>query len=68
MSQSSYSRSPSSPAGAGAGASAGDDAEAGAIALVRQALEKLRFGAVHLTVHEGRLVQIEVTEKTRLTA
>ncbi|MBT2186433.1 YezD family protein [Sphingobium nicotianae] len=44
------------------------DHEAGALALVRQALEKLKFGAVHLTVHEGRLVQIEVTEKTRLTA
>lgn len=47
---------------------AGEDTETGALALVRQALEKLRFGAVHLTVHEGRLVQIEVTEKTRLTA
>ncbi len=44
------------------------DHHAGALALVRQALEKLKFGAVHLTVHEGRLVQIEVTEKTRLTA
>ncbi len=62
MSQSSYGASPAPPA------AAGDDAETGALALVRQALEKLRFGAVHLTVHEGRLVQIEVTEKTRLTA
>jgi len=44
------------------------DPNAHALALVRQALEKLKFGAVHLTVHEGRLVQIEVTEKTRLTA
>lgn len=45
-----------------------DDHQTSALALVRQALEKLKFGAVHLTVHEGRLVQIEVTEKTRLTA
>ncbi len=44
------------------------DPHATALALIRQALEKLRFGAVHLTVHEGRLVQIEVTEKTRLPA
>jgi hypothetical protein len=44
------------------------DQRASALALVRQALETLKFGAVHLTVHEGRLVQIEVTEKTRLTA
>lgn len=41
---------------------------ANALALVAQALETLKFGAVHLTIHEGRLVQIEVTEKTRLTA
>ena len=38
------------------------------IALVRQALDRLKFGAVHLTVLEGRLLQIEVTEKTRLSA
>lgn len=63
MSQSSSRSSLSPPAGVGH-----DDHETGALALVRQALEKLRFGAVHLTVHEGRLVQIEVTEKTRLTA
>ncbi|HWJ71011.1 MAG TPA: YezD family protein [Sphingobium sp.] len=62
MSQSSSGPSPGPSAGAG------DDPETGTFALVRQALDKLRFGAVHLTVHEGRLVQIEVTEKIRLTA
>jgi hypothetical protein len=36
------------------------------LALVREALARLRFGAINLTVHEGRLVQIEVTEKRRL--
>lgn len=41
---------------------------ANALALIGEALDKLKFGAVHLTIHEGRLVQIEVTEKTRLTA
>ena len=45
-----------------------DDRHAAALGLVRQALDQLKFGAVHLTVHEGRLVQIEVTEKTRLNA
>lgn len=44
------------------------DPHAAALSLVQRALERLKFGAVHLTVHEGRLVQIEVTEKTRLTA
>lgn len=35
---------------------------------VRGALEALRFGSVTLTVHDARVVQIDVTEKTRLTA
>lgn len=34
---------------------------------VRQALTGLRFGAVLLTVHEGRVVQIDVTEKRRIS-
>ena len=36
------------------------------LASVREALTGLRFGTVVLTVHEGRLVQIDVTEKKRL--
>lgn len=32
---------------------------------IREALARLRFGAIQLTVHEGKLVQIEVTEKRR---
>jgi hypothetical protein len=36
------------------------------IASVRQALAGLRFGQVSVTVHEGRVVQIDVTEKKRL--
>ena len=36
------------------------------IASVREALEGLRYGTVSLTVHEGRVVQIDVTEKKRL--
>lgn len=34
---------------------------------VKAALEKLRYGQVALTVHEGKVVQIEVTEKQRFT-
>lgn len=37
------------------------------LALVAEVLARLRFGDIRLTVHEGRLVQIDVTEKTRLT-
>lgn len=36
------------------------------IASVRDALSGLKFGNVSLTVHEGRVVQIDVTEKRRL--
>jgi len=36
------------------------------IASVREALLGLKFGSVSLTVHEGRIVQIDVTEKKRL--
>ena len=35
------------------------------IALILSALEKLRFGAINITVHEGRLVQVDVTERSR---
>lgn len=38
------------------------------IALVREKVEGLRFGVVQLVVHEGRVTQIERTEKTRLPA
>ena len=36
------------------------------IASVREALQGLRYGAIALTIHEGRVVQIDVTEKKRL--
>ena len=38
------------------------------IASVREALNDLRFGSISLTVHDGRVVQIDVTEKRRLVA
>lgn len=36
------------------------------LALVREKVESLRFGVVQLIVHDGRVTQIERTEKTRL--
>ena len=38
------------------------------LALVREKVEHLRFGLVQLVVHEGRVTQIECTEKVRLPA
>ena len=37
------------------------------IASVAEAIARLRFGGIALTVHDGRVVQIEVTERQRFT-
>lgn len=37
------------------------------VRAVLDALAKLRFGAIQLTVHEGKLVQVDVTERKRFT-
>lgn len=34
---------------------------------VRTVLEGLRFGSITLTVHDARVVQVDVTEKTRFS-
>jgi hypothetical protein len=33
--------------------------------VVAEALSRLRYGTVQLTVHDGRLVQVDVTERRR---
>ncbi len=35
------------------------------IAEIQHAIEQLRFGSVEITVHEGRVTQIEKREKVR---
>lgn len=37
------------------------------LALVSEALAGMRFGVIQLTVHDGKLVQIDVTERRRFT-
>ena len=37
-----------------------------AIAAIRESLQRLRFGAIAITIHDGRIVQLDVTEKRRL--
>ncbi len=34
--------------------------------IVRQKVTEMRFGSVQIIVHEGRVTQVESTEKTRL--
>ncbi len=36
------------------------------VAIVREKVAGLRYGVVQLVVHDGRVTQIERTEKTRL--
>lgn len=36
------------------------------IDIVRQKVGAMRFGSVQIIVHEGRVTQVESTEKTRL--
>jgi hypothetical protein len=37
-----------------------------ALAAIRAHLERIRFGSIEITVHDGRIVQLDVTEKTRI--
>lgn len=36
--------------------------------IVRQKVAAMRFGSVQIVVHEGRVTQVESTEKTRFAA
>ena len=36
------------------------------VEIVRRKVDAMRFGSVQIVVHEGRVTQVESTEKTRL--
>ena len=40
--------------------------DAAALLAVQQALSSIKFGVVQITVQDGRIVQIDKTEKIRL--
>ena len=42
-----------------------DETAAAALGAVAAAVARLRYGAIGLTVHDGRVVQLEVTERQR---
>jgi len=35
--------------------------------VVAEALDRLRYGVIQLTVHDGKLMQVDVTERRRFT-
>jgi hypothetical protein len=37
-----------------------------ALSAIQGYLRKLRFGSIAITVHDGKIVQLDVTEKRRL--
>ncbi|MCX6848449.1 MAG: YezD family protein [Verrucomicrobia bacterium] len=37
------------------------------VGIVKQKVSALRFGSLQIIVHEGRVTQVESTEKTRLS-
>lgn len=37
------------------------------IATISDAISRLRYGAITLTVHDGKLVQMDVTERQRFS-
>ena len=38
-----------------------------AIGVILDSLKRIRFGSISVTVHEGKVVQLDITEKRRLT-
>ncbi len=38
------------------------------LGVVRDKVAAIRFGSVQITVHEGRVTQVEANEKTRIAA
>lgn len=45
-----------------------DGSETDWLDVVRRNVANLRFGSVQITVHEGRVTQVESVEKTRFVA
>lgn len=46
-------------------ANTGRDLPEAVLVALREAIDGLRFGVVQLTVHEGRVVQLDVTDRRR---
>lgn len=45
-----------------------DPTSADWLAVVRDKVGHIRFGSVQITVHDGRVTQVEANEKTRIAA
>jgi hypothetical protein len=36
--------------------------------IVSHALSQIRFGAIHVTLHDGKAVQVDITERKRFSS
>lgn len=36
------------------------------LAAIRECLDRIRFGSIAITLHEGKIVQFDITEKRRI--
>jgi hypothetical protein len=36
------------------------------LTLIREQIDRIRFGSIALSIHDGRVVQLEIVEKKRL--
>ena len=48
--------------------SADDLARSAPFRPIAEALQSLRFGTIQITVHDGKMLQVDVTERHRFTA
>lgn len=56
------------PASGNAASHARRDAQNETLAAVAQALADMRYGVIQVTVHDGRAVQLDVTERRRFAS
>jgi len=48
--------------------SGNDDPKAAPLEVVADALGQMRYGVIQLTVHDGKLVQLDITERRRFAS
>ncbi|KPH57389.1 YezD family protein [Novosphingobium aerophilum] len=48
--------------------SEGTNPKAAPLQVVADALDQMRYGVIQLTVHDGKLVQLDITERRRFAS
>lgn len=48
--------------------SEGSNTKAAPLQVVADALDRMRYGVIQMTVHDGKLVQLDITERKRFAS